>query len=543
LDAEEEVDLARRIEAGILAQEQIDSDQELSRIRTRELAGVVKDGARAQSRMFAANMRLVISIAKRYTGLGLDFLDLVQEGNLGLLRAIEKFDYELGNKFSTYATWWIRQGITRALADQGRTIRVPVHMVEQIQRLRKVKGDLEATSDRAATFAEIAVAAGATTASEVQTILRYDLAPLSLEDVVVSGYEGGEPVWTALGELIEDSEAISAGDALGFTMLQKQLESLLDSLTEREAGVIRMRFGLGDGRTKTLDQIGDTFGVTRERIRQIESKTMAKLRDPSRSQSLRDYLDDGMSWVVGDTAMRREAYLLKRGLVLRANVASGEVVTPESPARATPGSVVMPATITWAKPGETHDWEDEPEAPPVDVLELVVEAAPELSGQDDTVADDEPVPAPNTADPSEPPLSPEPTRWWQQQLLPVLPELLKTDSAILEALQAGATIRAIATALRRDEREVATRLTVLLFGATGELDEADQASRHGDPLEHDERDRMVSEYRHDISIERIAAKFGRTILAVAWQLLDSPKRPVEVPKRLRKAAKRVKAGL
>ena len=541
LDAEEEVDLARRIEAGILAQEQIDSDQELSRIRTRELAGVVKDGTRAQSRMFAANMRLVISIAKRYTGLGLDFLDVIQEGNLGLLRAIEKFDYTLGNKFSTYATWWIRQGITRALADQGRTIRVPVHMVEQIQRLRKVKSDLEAMSDRAATFSEIAVAAGATSASEVQTILHYDLTPLSLDDVVVSGYEGGEPVWTALGELIEDSEALSPEEAVAFTMLQKQLESLLDSLTEREAGLIRMRFGLGDGQPKTLDQIGDTFGVTRERIRQIEVKTMVKLRHPSLSDSLRDYFDDGMSWFTDELAARRDDYLLKRRLSDEPEVPLEEGMIEELLPRVSPGTVVMPATVIWAKLGKYPERDDDNETESSERPEELAEPAEELSDQDYATLEDDDPSSPDEVSDAEPASSTEPTRWWQLQPVSELPALEDTDSAILEALHSGATIGEIAGTVGRDKREIALRLTMLLFRATGELDAADEAPRHGDPLEHDERDRMISEYRHDIAVERIAAKFGRTILAVAWQLLDSPKRPVEVPKRLRKAAKKIRA--
>ena len=260
LNAAEEVELAMRIEAGLFAEEKLSnmSAAEKSSQLGLDLQWVARDGQRAKSHLLGANLRLVVSLAKRYTGRGMQFLDLIQEGNLGLIRAVEKFDYTKGFKFSTYATWWIRQAITRAMADQARTIRIPVHMVEVINKLARVQRQM------------------------LQDLGR---EPISLHTPL------GEDGDSEFGDLIEDTEAVVPADAVGFTMLQRQLESLLDSLSEREAGVIRMRFGLGDGQPKTLDQIGDTFGVTRERIRQIESKTMAKLRHPSRSQSLRDYLE------------------------------------------------------------------------------------------------------------------------------------------------------------------------------------------------------------------------------------------------------------
>ena len=286
LNAAEEVELAMRIEAGLFAEDKLSAmtDAEKKSALGRELQWVTKDGARAKSHLLGANLRLVVSLAKRYTGRGMQFLDLIQEGNLGLIRAVEKFDYTKGFKFSTYATWWIRQAITRAMADQARTIRIPVHMVEVINKLARVQRQMLQDLGREPTPEELSRELDMTPEKVVE-VQKYGREPISLHTPL------GEDGDSEFGDLIEDTEAVVPADAVGFTMLQKQLESLLDSLSEREAGVIRMRFGLGDGMPKTLDQIGDTFGVTRERIRQIESKTMAKLRHPSRSQSLRDYLE------------------------------------------------------------------------------------------------------------------------------------------------------------------------------------------------------------------------------------------------------------
>ncbi|WP_374010339.1 RNA polymerase sigma factor [Leifsonia sp. LS-T14] len=284
LNAAEEVELAMRIEAGLFAEDKLANTPNLTKELERELKWVARDGQRAKSHLLGANLRLVVSLAKRYTGRGMQFLDLIQEGNLGLIRAVEKFDYTKGFKFSTYATWWIRQAITRAMADQARTIRIPVHMVEVINKLARVQRQMLQDLGREPTPEELSKELDMTPEKVVE-VQKYGREPISLHTPL------GEDGDSEFGDLIEDTEAVVPADAVGFTMLQKQLESLLDSLSEREAGVIRMRFGLGDGMPKTLDQIGDTFGVTRERIRQIESKTMAKLRHPSRSQSLRDYLE------------------------------------------------------------------------------------------------------------------------------------------------------------------------------------------------------------------------------------------------------------
>ena len=285
LNAELEVELAKRIEAGLFAEEKLASDKKISAELARDLKWVVKDGQRAKSHLLEANLRLVVSLAKRYTGRGMQFLDLIQEGNLGLIRAVEKFDYTKGYKFSTYATWWIRQAITRAMADQARTIRIPVHMVEVINKLARVQRQLLQDLGREPTPEELARELDMTPEKVVE-VQKYGREPISLSTPL------GEDGDSEFGDLIEDTEAVVPADAVGYSMLQRELERILDSLHPREAGVIRSRFGLGDGVQKTLDQIGEEFGVTRERIRQIEAKTMSKLRHPSRSQMLRDFLDN-----------------------------------------------------------------------------------------------------------------------------------------------------------------------------------------------------------------------------------------------------------
>ena len=284
LNAELEVELATRVEAGLFAEEKLATEKKLDKKLKRELEWIAEDGRRAKNHLLEANLRLVVSLAKRYTGRGMLFLDLIQEGNLGLIRAVEKFDYTKGYKFSTYATWWIRQAITRAMADQARTIRIPVHMVEVINKLARVQRQMLQDLGREPTPEELAKELDMTPEKVVE-VQKYGREPISLHTPL--GEEGD----SEFGDLIEDSEAIVPADAVGFTLLQEELHKVMDTLSEREAGVVAMRFGLTDGQPKTLDEIGKVYGVTRERIRQIESKTMSKLRHPSRSQVLRDYLD------------------------------------------------------------------------------------------------------------------------------------------------------------------------------------------------------------------------------------------------------------
>ncbi|HEV2378101.1 MAG TPA: RNA polymerase sigma factor [Streptosporangiaceae bacterium] len=285
LNAEQEVELAKRIEAGLFAEEKLaQGGRNLPPAQRADMDWIAEDGRRAKNHLLEANLRLVVSLAKRYTGRGMLFLDLIQEGNLGLIRAVEKFDYTKGYKFSTYATWWIRQAITRAMADQARTIRIPVHMVEVINKLARVQRQMLQDLGREPTPEELAAELDMTPEKVIE-VQKYGREPISLHTPL------GEDGDSEFGDLIEDSEAIQPGEAVSFTLLQEQLHSVLDTLSEREAGVVSMRFGLTDGQPKTLDEIGKVYGVTRERIRQIESKTMSKLRHPSRSQVLRDYLD------------------------------------------------------------------------------------------------------------------------------------------------------------------------------------------------------------------------------------------------------------
>ena len=285
LNAGQEVELAKRIEAGLFAEQKLAEGSRVLSVEARiDLELVAEDGRRAKSHLVEANLRLVVSVARRYTGRGMLFLDLIQEGNIGMIRGVEKFDYTRGYKFSTYATWWIRQAITRAMADQSRTVRLPMHMSAAISKLAWVQRQMLQDLGREPTSQELAAKLGMSPEKLIE-MQRYGREPISLHTPLGEAGDG------ELGDLIEDSEAIEPGEAVSFTLLQEQLHAILGTLSEREAGVVSLRFGLTDGQPRTLDEIGKVYGVTRERIRQIESKTWSKLRHPSRSRLLRDYLD------------------------------------------------------------------------------------------------------------------------------------------------------------------------------------------------------------------------------------------------------------
>ena len=476
LNAGEEVDLAKRIEIGLFAEEKLDLFVAVERKSAagRELAWLARDGRRANAHLISANLRLVVSIAKKSTGRGLDFLDLIQEGNLGLIRAVEKFDYTLGFKFSTYATWWIRQAISRSMADTSRTIRIPVHMVDQLHKLRGVMRKLATSSPHIATIQEIADEAQLTV-TDVTSMLSYDHPLISLDKIIRTEFDGFNLLPVTVADVLLDEEQESAYDFVESQMLQRQIERLLDSLSEREAGIIRMRYGVDGGIVKTLDQIGEVYAVTRERIRQIEVKTMAKLRHPSRSKSLRDFLP-------GDAApvLRHEP-----------------LPTPGNPL-AMEDSASLERSSDASKVDSTDDFQLE--------METSVRTFDSLDAEDPALVTADARIAPDSVD----------------------------DIDFVDLYRQGLSITAIASELAVDDRAVAIRLTVRLLDGAGDLDDETTAPRHGIPYTPDERTRILLSYGRGQSFTRIAADLGRTPLAIAWQLLDSPKRPIQVTRKILK---------
>jgi RNA polymerase sigma factor (sigma-70 family) len=490
LEAVEEVSLAIRIEAGLFAEDKLARMSAIEKAGElgRELSGIAKDGARAKSHLLQANLRLVVPLAKRHTGQGMPFLDLIQEGNLGLIRAVEKFDYMKGFKFSTYATWWIRQAITRAMADQARTIRIPVHMVDQINQLHSVMRKLAANSPAIATVQEIALASGLAS-GDVEVMLSYTRPLRSLDDVIGTEFDGLNQIDIVLGESLPADSGANPEEAVEYTMMQLQIQNLLDSLSEREAGVVRMRFGLGNDEPRTLDQIGDTFGVTRERIRQIEKKTMEKLRHPHYSEQLRDFLPGaGEPLETTDTATKSSTAATKPATVHR----------PEKP-----------STTASAIPASADETVGQPEhggrSGPLKGLKSPEASQAEMDGTH--------------------PAGHHPGR-------------RDLDLDLVDQYRQGLSITAIASALDVDERVVAIRLTEILLDGSGDLDDESTAPRNGIPYTPGERERLLVAFGRNQPFQRIAKDLGRTPLAIAWQLLDSPKRPVMVTRRILKTLRR-----
>ncbi|KQV06554.1 hypothetical protein ASC63_03765 [Leifsonia sp. Root112D2] len=454
LSAVEEVALAARIEVGLFAEERLADSQTLTRALERELRSVASDGHRAMTHLVSANLRLVVSIAKRYVGRGMPFLDLIQEGNIGLIRAVEKFDNTLGNKFSTYATWWIRQAITRALADQSRTIRVPVHMVEQINEVRNVMRELDRTTSDVVPI-DMVAARAAVSVHELRRMLAWDSTPLSLDETVQVDVSEGE---RTRGELFVDNDELPIDEGLLSESLRKQCNELLEALPSRESSVLRSRHGLDDGIPKTLDQIGDALGVTRERIRQIEKATVKKLSaDPAWRALWGDFF------------------------------AVGRLLTDTEPSR-------EPPAVKSQRVGIEPPLDDE--YPPV--------VGPNLPS------------APTVA----------------------LPETKPIDQQIIENYRGGLGVIAIAAEADVTARFVVERLSALLLEVGADFDDESLAPRHGLPYTPDERARLLTAYGNGHSLSRVARDLGRTPFAVAWQLLDSPKRPIRVPKKLIRALHR-----